>query len=947
MSNRRIESPDLNSDIELAPSGTKRAKVSHNGGIIIGSNASDADNVKLHRAATDKLEVVIGSDTTAEGTSVPSSSLANLGMKGIAVSEIAASEAVIGTDANSSNNIKLRRGGNGDLEVVTANESASEGVETFTNRTNVKSKSVTIGADPIASNNVKLHRGASNKLEFVDGNDTTADGTEAVGSKVDIFSRSLSIGDGSNGSGGKIFRSGSQELECSSEDSPAVDGSRNPQYRAQLNYRSAIVGASVTESQNTRLHRGQVNELEFVKGDDTTTENSRSVNKSQININNIMLGSDATLDRNTKLHRGAVKELEVVDGSSFSSETDGTRSSDKAQLNVKSLSVGKSGDATHATNVKLHRGNTHELEVVEADDVTADSARSPNKAQLNAKDLVIGNNTSVMTNNVKLHRSGNGELEFIEGSAPSSTVDGTAYMTSRAKVGVGSLVVGKDSTLSENAKLHRSLNTVYATDEVELEVVGADDGTSEGIPASTGRRNLNVKGLTVGQSATSAQNAKLHRGGSAIMEVVSGNDTTAEGTASANKAQLSAKSLHVGTDATDSQNIKLRKGADYVLQVVEGDDTTAENTLSTAVSQLSFKFETYVDGGEPSAVGQEGRGFWNSTFKQLEMSNGAAWKVLGENRNRHLIENVGFTAFANLNTIEIRLKDQAGNDPTDGSPVRVAYRNTTLTNNNWYFRRANAAQLLTIDTGATLGTSNNFKGRVYVYLIDYGGNLQLAVSQKYHKDDTIVSTIALSSASDSVGVVYSESARANVAIVNIGYFESTQTTSGTWATNPSKVHIGDMGPKDDKLMTSSIAGPGDIAVSSAISQSIPSTSGKIAVTNLDVDLTTTGRPVRLQLLPGPSGGSGTPGKIELSQTGSDFYITCKIYINRDATEVAVFELEQKYVNDANKGLTLSPSCIDFLDDATAGVYNYNIYAEATSGSGLLDLSNIKLVAYEL
>jgi len=944
MSNRRIESPDLNSDIELAPSGTKRAKVSNHGGIIIGSNNSDADNVKLHRAATDKLEIVIGSDTTAEGTPVPPANLANLGMKGIAVNEVTASESIIGTSATTSNNIKLRRGGPGDLEIVTADEGSSEGVESFSRRTDVKLGSATVGASTTSSENVKLHRGAAGMLEFVEGDNITADGSEAVGVKAGIFAKSVSVGSGANGTGGKIFRSGSQELEFSSEDSATTDGVRNPLYRSQINCKSALIGASGTESNNLRLHRGQTNELEVVKGDDTTTEDSRSANKAQVNVNSVMVGSNATLANNAKFHRGASKELEVVDGSGSSAETDGTRSSSKAQLNVKKLSVGSDGDATHANNVKLHRGNNHEMEVVEADDATADAIRSPNKAQLNAKDVMIGSDGTTLANNVKIHRNGNEEVEFLTGSSNVATSDGTSYPTSRAKVNVESLVVGKDTDLGENSKLHRYLNTGYATDEVELEVVAADDGVADGAMSSSGRRNINVKGLSVGQSAISSQNAKLHRGGNGILEVVAGNDTTAEGTPSANKTQLNVKSLHVGTDATDSQNVKFHRGADYVLQAVEGDDGTAEGTLATALAQLSFKYETYSDGSEPSAIGQEGRGFWNSTFKHLEMSNGADWNVLGENKNRHLIENVGFTAFANLNTIEVRLKDQSGSDPTSGSPVRVAYRNPTLTNGNWYFRRASAAQLLTVDVGATLGTSSGLKSRIYVYLVDYGGNLELAVSQKYHKDDTIVSTTALSAAAGNVETVYSESARANVAIVSVGYFESTQVTAGTWATNPAMIHIGDMGAKDDKDMSSSVAGPGDIAVSAAVSQSVTS---KVAITNLDVDLTTTGRPVRLQLLPGSSGGIGTPGKLELSQTGADFYITGKIYVHRDATEIAVFELEQKYVNDASKGLTFSPSCIEFLDNAAAGVYNYNIYAEASSVNGLLDISNVKLIAYEL
>jgi len=804
--------------------------------------------------------------------------------------------------------------------------------------------SSTIGSSSTSSENIKLHRGGVGILEFLEGDDTTADGSEAVGSKASVFAKSISLGSGANGTGGKIFRSGSQELECSSEDSVVTDGARNPLYRAQINYKSAIVGASGTETNNVRLHRGQVNELEFVEGDDVTSENVRSANKVQVNVNGVMVGSDAVLADNAKLHRGSDKELEVVVGSGNSAEVDGTRSATKAQLNAKAVSIGSEGNATHGNNVKLHRGNTHEMEVVEADDSTVDSTRSANKAKKKKKDVMVGSDASTLGNNVKLHRSGNSEVEFLVGSDNASTLDGTSYAVSRAKVNVGSLVVGKDSTISENSKLHRYLNTNYAVDEAELEVVSASDATTEGMMSSAGRINLNVKGITVGQSSTSSQNTKLHRGGNGIMEVVLGSDTTAEGTPSANKSQLNAKSLHVGTDATDSQNIKFHRGADYVLQAVQGDDATAEGTLSTALSQLSFKYETYADGSEPAAASQEGRGFWNSTFKQLEMSNGTSWQVLGENKNRHIIENVGFTAVASANTVIVSLKDQAGADPSSGSAVRSAFRSPTLTSPTWFFRKATSAQTLTIDSGATLGTSNALKGRIYIYLIDNAGTLELAVSQKYYKDDSIVTTTTLSSASDSVATVYGETGVANVSIKSIGYFESTQATAGTWVSSPSKVHVGDSGAKDEKAMSSSVAGPGDVAVSSDVSQSVTS---KVAITNLDVDLTTTGRPVRLQLLPGSSGGIGTTGEIGLRQTGADFYITGKIYIHRDSTEIAVFELGQKYINDASKGLTFSPSCIDFLDNTVAGVYNYNIYAEASSVSGLLDITNVKLVAYEL
>ena len=58
-------------DIEFDPSGTKRAKVSHNGGIILGNDSSDLNNVKLHRGPSGSLQIVQGSDITAEGSDSP------------------------------------------------------------------------------------------------------------------------------------------------------------------------------------------------------------------------------------------------------------------------------------------------------------------------------------------------------------------------------------------------------------------------------------------------------------------------------------------------------------------------------------------------------------------------------------------------------------------------------------------------------------------------------------------------------------------------------------------------------------------------------------------------------------------------------------------------------------------------------------------------------------
>lgn len=944
MSNRRIESPDLNSDIELAPSGTKRAKVSHSGGIIIGSNSNDSSNVKLHRAAADKLEIVVGNDTTAEGTPVNPANLASLGMKGMTVNYMSSSESVIGTSPTASDNIKLRRGGSGNLEVVTSDESSAEGTPTYTKRTNVQLGSVTVGSSATPSQNIKLHRAQAGMLEFIEGDSTTSDGSEAIGVKSSIFVKSVSIGSGTNGTGSKIFRSGPQELECSSEDATTVDGTRNPVYRSYLNYKGSIIGGHGTESSNVRVHRGAVGELELTKGDDTTSEGTRSSNKVQMNVNGLMVGSDATVGNNAKLHRGSSKELEVVDGSTLATEVDGTRSSNKAQINVKAISVGGAGNATHGDNVKFRRGNINEVEVVASSDTTIDNTRSANKVQINTKDIMIGSDAAVLGNNVKLHRSGAGELEVLVGSANATTLDGSSYPLSRAKLAAESISLGKSSVVGENAKLHRYINTAYAVDEAELEVVAGDDVTVDGVMASSGKKNLNVKGLSVGQSATSSQNPKLHRGGNGILEVVTGDDITSDGLPSVNKTQLNAKNIHLGSSTTDSENVKLHRGAASVVQVVGGNDSTSEGTLSTALSQLSFKFESYADGSKPLATSQEGRGVWNTTFKYIELSNGVSWKVLGENKSVSLVENAGFTAAASVNTMVVSLKNQEGNDPVNGASVRLAYRSPTSASGSWLFRTANAAQSLTISSGATLGTSNNLKGRIYVYLIDNAGSLELAVSQKYYSGDSLVNTVAMSAASDLVGVVYSTSERTGVPIVSIGYFDSTQTVAGTWVNSPSKIHIGNMGSKFDRDMSSSVASIGDVAVSNAVSQTITT---KATVTNLSVSLTTSGKPVRLVLNPGTSGGIGTPGHLKLYCSSSDYYHTGKIYLYRDGAEISVFDFGSKTTTSlGGEEIYISPAVVDYLDNATAGVYNYTVSAEAYTNN-VLDISNVKLVAYEL
>lgn len=97
----------------------------------------------------------------------------------------------------------------------------------------------------------------------------------------------------------------------------------------------------------------------------------------------------------------------------------------------------------------------------------------------------------------------------------------------------------------------------------------------------------------------------------------------------------------LGNSGTASQNIRLHRGAAAVLQFVTADDTTAEGSLTTALAQLSFKLENYTTAGLPAA-GRVGRLAWDTTLGFPVADNGAAWKTLATTDGTQTLTNKTF-----------------------------------------------------------------------------------------------------------------------------------------------------------------------------------------------------------------------------------------------------------------------------------------------------------------
>jgi hypothetical protein len=162
---------------------------------------------------------------------------------------------------------------------------------------------------------------------------------------------------------------------------------------------------------------------------------------------------------------------------------------------------------------------------------------------------------------------------------------------------------------------------------------------------------------------------------------------------------------------------------------------------------------------------------------------------LGDNKNIQINATVAASA------LTLALKTQAGTDATATDVAEITFRSATLGSGAYVKRAITAALSTVISSGSTGGTASLIPNRLYILAIDNAGTVELAwvnSSGTFLLDEsTLISTTAEGGAggADSANVIYSTTSRANVAFRLIGYIDSTQTTAGTWATNPSTIQV--------------------------------------------------------------------------------------------------------------------------------------------------------------
>lgn len=203
----------------------------------------------------------------------------------------------------------------------------------------------------------------------------------------------------------------------------------------------------------------------------------------------------------------------------------------------------------------------------------------------------------------------------------------------------------------------------------------------------------------------------------------------------------------------------------------------------------------YRDGGEWKVLNvAEQRIVGRKTGGNIDDLTGAEVQAILAKYTSGLI-NLSIAATVGSKALTVAVKGEDGNDCSASNVHTAVFRSATLTDGKPAPRTLQAASSIVLPSGATLGFTANEAGRIYVWEIDNAGTVEPALSRTadIFPESNLVSTTAIGADSDSASVMYSTTARTNVACRCIGYIEiTTGATAGEWDNNPTKIQ--NMGP---------------------------------------------------------------------------------------------------------------------------------------------------------
>ena len=221
--------------------------------------------------------------------------------------------------------------------------------------------------------------------------------------------------------------------------------------------------------------------------------------------------------------------------------------------------------------------------------------------------------------------------------------------------------------------------------------------------------------------------------------------------------------------------------SDADLATLAGTETLTNKTLNLANNTLTgtiAQFNTAVSDADLATIaGTET--LTNKTLTTPTVSNPTVNGTISGSATGLQLQSISASVAASALTIS-------------ASALSLEFRSATL-GSGTVTRVSGTPANLVISSGSTLGTVSAVQSRIAVLALNNAGTIELAAVNLAGGVDLfetgLISTTAEggAGAADSATVIYSTTARSNLAYRVIGYIESTQATAGTWATTPSTI----------------------------------------------------------------------------------------------------------------------------------------------------------------
>jgi len=285
--------------------------------------------------------------------------------------------------------------------------------------------------------------------------------------------------------------------------------------------------------------------------------------------------------------------------------------------------------------------------------------------------------------------------------------------------------------------------------------------------ASDGTKDYSINALTVGGAATFNGNTTI--GNSSV------DDITFTGSMASHLPIKTTATYDIGAATLGIRSIYFGANSQGV-NITGSASMSATWTLTLPVSAGTSRFRLETSGAGVSS-----------------------WQPV--RRSSSDAHNLGLTAAVAASALTVALKGADGNDPSATNPVDIVFQSATVTSGAPVTRTVTSAISVVVSSGSTLGHTSAVANFIYVWAIDNDGTVEIAVSTGAHDDTALFTTTAEGGggAADSLSVVYSTTARANVRAKLIGRITSNQTTAGTWDTAVSTLIAGNLSRANERV----------------------------------------------------------------------------------------------------------------------------------------------------